>query len=91
MGEYMHIVPFHWYIEIFYQDHASGSLLVEEAGGVITNSLGEPLDFGLGRTLGENFGIVASGKDIHPKVIEAIKQAKEEEAKESGSTATAAL
>ena len=87
----MRTVPFHQYIEIFYQDHASGSLLVEEAGGVITNSLGGPLDFGLGRTLGENFGIVASGKDIHPKVIEAIKQVKEEEAKESSSTATAGL
>ena len=88
----MRTVPFrYYYIEICYQDHASGSLLVEEAGGVITNSLGEPLDFGLGRTLGENFGIVASGKDIHLKVIEAIKQVKEEEAKESSSTATAAL
>ena len=36
------------------QDHAPGAVLVEEAGGVISDGRGEPLDFGLGRTLGEN-------------------------------------
>ncbi|KZT03058.1 3(2),5-bisphosphate nucleotidase HAL2 [Laetiporus sulphureus 93-53] len=62
-------------------DHAPGSVLVEEAGGVITDSRGEPLDFGLGRTLGENYGVVAAGRDVHSRVIEAVKRAKEEEAK----------
>ena len=57
---------------------------MEEAGGVITNSRGQPLDFGLGRTLGENYGVVAAGKEIHPKVLDAIKQAREEEAQEEG-------
>ena len=65
------------------QDHASGAVLVEEAGGVITDGRGLPLDFGLGRTLGENFGVVAAGSDIHAKVIAAVKQAKEEEAASS--------
>ncbi|KAI1781968.1 3(2),5-bisphosphate nucleotidase HAL2 [Ganoderma leucocontextum] len=60
-------------------DHAAGAILVEEAGGVISDGRGEPLDFGLGRTLGENYGVVASGKDVHPKVIAAIKQAKSQE------------
>jgi len=60
-------------------DHASGSLLVQEAGGVVSDSRGLPLDFGLGRTLGENFGVVAANKDVHPKVIEAIKAIKKEE------------
>ena len=41
------------------------------------------MDFGLGRTLGENFGVVASGKDVLPKVIAAIKQAKAEEEAQS--------
>lgn len=62
------------------QDHASGEVLIEEAGGIVTDSRGEPLTFGLGRTLGENYGVVAAGKDMHSKVIEAIKRAKEEEA-----------
>ncbi|KAH9896085.1 3',5'-bisphosphate nucleotidase [Cubamyces lactineus] len=61
-------------------DHASGAVLVEEAGGVITDGRGEPLDFGLGRTLGENYGVVAAGKDVHAKVITAVKQAQAEEA-----------
>ncbi|KAI8976297.1 3',5'-bisphosphate nucleotidase [Trametes punicea] len=63
-------------------DHASGAVLVEEAGGVITDGRGEPLDFGLGRTLGENHGVVAAGKDVHAKVIAAIEQAKAEEAQD---------
>ncbi|KAM5535307.1 hypothetical protein V8D89_010992 [Ganoderma adspersum] len=60
-------------------DHAVGAILVEEAGGIISDGRGEPLDFGLGRTLGENFGAVAAGKDVHAKVIAAIKEAKAEE------------
>ncbi|KAI0781697.1 3(2),5-bisphosphate nucleotidase HAL2 [Irpex lacteus] len=61
-------------------DHAPGSVLVEEAGGVITDSRGQPLDFGLGRTLGENYGFVAAGKAVHSKVLEAVRKAKEAEA-----------
>jgi Inositol monophosphatase family len=57
------------------QDHAPGSLLVEEAGGVISDLRGRPLDFGRGRTLGENFGVVAARKEIHAQVIEAIQAA----------------
>ncbi|KAF9809641.1 hypothetical protein IEO21_07333 [Rhodonia placenta] len=60
-------------------DHAPGSVLVEEAGGIVTDSRGEPLDFGLGRTLGENYGVVAAGKTAHGKVLEAIRLAKQEE------------
>ena len=41
--------------------------------------------------MGEHHGIVAAGKDVHAKVIEAIKQAKEEEAKEKESAATSSL
>ncbi|KAI6122571.1 nucleotidase HAL2 [Pisolithus croceorrhizus] len=60
-------------------DHASGSLLVREAGGLITNSLGQPLDFGLGRTLGVNYGIVAAGKDVHALVLAAVQRARAED------------
>ncbi|CAE6442985.1 unnamed protein product [Rhizoctonia solani] len=65
------------YIEKIW-DHAPGSLLIEEAGGVVSDSLGKPLSFGLGRTLGENNGIVAAGKGLHAKVIEAIQKVREE-------------
>ncbi|KAG8215887.1 hypothetical protein J3R82DRAFT_7854 [Butyriboletus roseoflavus] len=59
-------------------DHAPGSLLVQESGGVITDSRGEPLDFGLGRTLGENYGVIAAGKNIHAQVLAAVQQAQAE-------------
>jgi 3'(2'), 5'-bisphosphate nucleotidase len=59
----------------FCQDHAPGAILVEEAGGTVTDSRGEPLNFGLGRTLGENFGVVAAGKDVHARVLEAVQRA----------------
>lgn len=59
------------------QDHAPGSLLVEEAGGVVTDSRGQSLDFGLGRTLGENYGIIAAGKDVHSAILAAVQKAKE--------------
>jgi len=64
------------YIEKIW-DHAPGSLLVEEAGGVVSDARGVSLDFGLGRTLGkgENWGVVAAGKDVHNKVLEAVKKA----------------
>ncbi|KAI0058614.1 3(2),5-bisphosphate nucleotidase HAL2 [Artomyces pyxidatus] len=54
-------------------DHAPGSLLIEEAGGIVSDSRGQSLDFGLGRTLGENFGVVAAGKAVHAQILEAIK------------------
>jgi len=63
-------------------DHATGSLLVEEAGGIITDYRGRLLDFGLGRTLGTNYGVVAARKEVHAQVIEALQAvlAEEEEA-----------
>ncbi|KAF5375864.1 hypothetical protein D9615_008187 [Tricholomella constricta] len=63
-------------------DHAPGTILVEEAGGVVTDSRGLPLDFGLGRTLGENFGVIAGGLGVHARVLEAVQTAgTEQEAK----------
>jgi 3'(2'), 5'-bisphosphate nucleotidase len=62
------------------QDHAPGSLLVEEAGGIITDYRGRPLDFGLGRTLGTNFGVVAARKEVHAQVIDAVQAVLAEEA-----------
>lgn len=78
-GVYLRMPVGTGYVEKIW-DHASGALLIEEAGGVITDSRGVPLDFGLGRTLGENWGVVAAGKAVHPRVIEALKKVREEEA-----------
>ncbi|TEB17863.1 3',5'-bisphosphate nucleotidase [Coprinellus micaceus] len=60
-------------------DHAPGEVLVVEAGGIVTDSRGELLNFGVGRTLGENFGVIAAGRDVHPKVIAGVQQVQAEE------------
>lgn len=46
-----------------------------EAGGVVTDMNGKPLDFSLGRTLRGNKGVVAAHKDVHAAVIAAVQQA----------------
>ena len=42
-------------------DHASGAVIIEEAGGRVLDIFGKPLDFGAGRTLINNKGILATG------------------------------
>lgn len=53
-------------------DHAAGLILVEEAGGRVTDIHGRPLEFTHGRTLAKNRGVVASNGPIHDAVIEAL-------------------
>ena len=47
---------------------------MEEAGGIVTDSRGQPLDFGQGRTLGENFGVIAAGKDVQAQMLQAVQK-----------------
>ncbi|KAI9873556.1 MAG: hypothetical protein M1830_010855 [Pleopsidium flavum] len=54
-------------------DHAAGDLIVREAGGQVTDADGKRLDFGKGRTLAENKGVVAAPKHIHGQVLEVVK------------------
>lgn len=53
-------------------DHAAGCLLVEEAGGRVTDVHGEPLDFGRGSTLSGNSGIVASHGPLHDEIVRTL-------------------
>ena len=53
-------------------DHAAGMLVVEEAGGRVTDVHGNPLDFGHGHLLSENHGIVASNGRFHDAVLQAL-------------------
>ena len=55
-------------------DHAAGKLVVEEAGGVVTDVAGKPLDFRHGRSLAQNSGVVATVGGIHAQVIAAIRE-----------------
>jgi 3'(2'), 5'-bisphosphate nucleotidase len=49
-------------------DHAAGALIVAEAGGVVRDTLGQALDFGQGRTLSRNRGIIAGCPGIADQV-----------------------
>ncbi|GAB7349384.1 hypothetical protein MBLNU459_g8508t1 [Dothideomycetes sp. NU459] len=53
-------------------DHAAGDLIVREAGGEVTDAEGNRLDFGVGRTLAKNKGVVAAPKAVHAKVLEVV-------------------
>jgi 3'(2'), 5'-bisphosphate nucleotidase len=57
-------------------DQAAGSLLIEEAGGRVTDLRGEPLDFTNGRRLLRNMGMLASNGPIHRAVLEAVQRAR---------------
>jgi 3'(2'), 5'-bisphosphate nucleotidase len=54
-------------------DHAAGALLVEEAGGRVTDLAGRPLDFTAGRRLLWNTGVIASNGRLHETVLDAIR------------------
>lgn len=55
-------------------DHAAGVLVVEEAGGRVTDMVGRPLDFTQGERLVDNQGVVVSNGTIHETVLAALKQ-----------------
>ena len=53
-------------------DHAAGKFVVERAGGVVTDVTGSSLDFGHGRRLEHNRGIVATDGRFHADVVAAV-------------------
>jgi len=53
-------------------DHAAGALLVEEAGGRVTDVRGADLDFGTGRTLSRNRGVIVSNGRLHEAILGAL-------------------
>ncbi|KAL5598583.1 hypothetical protein BROUX41_003491 [Berkeleyomyces rouxiae] len=54
-------------------DHAAGDLIVREAGGTVTDIYGKQLDFGWGRTLEGNKGVVAAPTPVHSVVLKAVQ------------------
>ena len=55
-------------------DHAAGSIIATEAGAVVTDVSGTPLDFGQGRRLEANRGVVCAASGAHPMIIRAIDE-----------------
>lgn len=61
-------------------DSAPATIVVEEAGGRVTDGRGRPLDFSLGRKMDNDDGIVATNGHMHDAIIAAVQQAMREEA-----------
>ncbi|MBD2019947.1 3'(2'),5'-bisphosphate nucleotidase [Leptolyngbya sp. FACHB-36] len=55
-------------------DHAAGAIVVEEAGGRVSDMDGKPLEFSKSPKLLHNRGIVASNGSIHDAVLAAIQR-----------------
>ena len=54
-------------------DHAAGALIVEEAGGQVSDMFGRPLDFVSAAQMEDNRGVVVSAREIHVRVIDALR------------------
>ncbi|NLN91907.1 MAG: 3'(2'),5'-bisphosphate nucleotidase [Candidatus Hydrogenedens sp.] len=54
-------------------DQAAGSLVVEEAGGRVTDLEGQSLDFSQGRRLKNNTGVLATNGVLHDVALDALK------------------
>ncbi|MEL7036986.1 MAG: 3'(2'),5'-bisphosphate nucleotidase [Cyanobacteria bacterium J06592_8] len=54
-------------------DHAAGAIVVEEAGGRVTDMHGKPLDFASGPKMLDNQGVIVSNGIIHDTVLAALK------------------
>ena len=55
-------------------DHAGGVLIVEEAGGTVTDVRGIPLEFTHGSELVANRGVLATNRFLHERVLEALRK-----------------
>ena len=55
-------------------DHAAGAIVVEEAGGRVTDLYGKPLNFADGSKMVDNRGVVVSNGIIHDQVLSALKE-----------------
>jgi 3'(2'), 5'-bisphosphate nucleotidase len=62
-------------------DHAGAQLIFTEIGGKITDLDGKPINFGAGRSLSKNRGMVAAKEDVHERILAKIRECLGEENK----------
>ncbi|XAR73166.1 Inositol-1,4-bisphosphate 1-phosphatase [Bertholletia excelsa] len=55
-------------------DHAAGFVVVTEAGGVVRDAGGNPLDFSKGRYLDLDTGIVVTNAKLMPSLLKAVRE-----------------
>jgi 3'(2'), 5'-bisphosphate nucleotidase len=54
-------------------DHAAGMIIAQEAGAIVTDIDGKPLDFSRGAGLSGNRGVVCANSGWHGRIIQAIR------------------
>ncbi|GMI99311.1 HIGH EXPRESSION OF OSMOTICALLY RESPONSIVE GENES 2, suppressors of PIN1 overexpression 1 [Hibiscus trionum] len=61
-------------------DHAAGCIVVTEAGGVVTDAAGKPLDFSRGKYLDLDTGIIVTNQKLMPLLFNAVRESIKEKA-----------
>jgi len=70
-------------------DHCAAALLVTAAGGRVTDLHGHELDFGAGRLLSRNQGVLATNGVLHDEILAEISKLIEKDRRESLGEVTA--
>lgn len=70
---YMRLPTRRGYVEKIW-DHAGGILIVEEAGGTVSDIAGKSIELTHGATLDANEGMVVTNGHFHDKVVSAVTQ-----------------
>ncbi|RSL72807.1 hypothetical protein CEP54_000799 [Fusarium duplospermum] len=71
-GDFQLRVPSAPDVRMWIWDHAGAQLVLTEAGGKVTDLDGKTIDFGAGRDLNQNRGLLAARGDIHATVQETL-------------------
>ncbi|CAJ2677856.1 unnamed protein product [Trifolium pratense] len=61
-------------------DHAAGAIVVTEAGGIVSDAAGNPLDFSKGKFLDVDTGIIVTNQNLMPSLLKAVKESLNEKA-----------
>jgi 3'(2'), 5'-bisphosphate nucleotidase len=77
-GDVQFLVPTSPTCKIHIWDHAGSQLIFTEIGGKVTDLDGKAIDFGAGRDLSRNRGLVAARGKIHKTVLETMNSILEE-------------
>ena len=68
---YLRLPASETYVEKIW-DHAAGVCIATEAGAVVSDVSGKPLDFTHGRRLEQNRGVICATDGLHQRIIETI-------------------
>lgn len=55
-------------------DHAAGVILVQEAGGTVTDIHGKSVSFDQGYELSDNQGVIVTNGPLHPRLIQTLSE-----------------